>query len=84
MQQGIRGLGLIEKLEQYKRSHEENQGDVSELNLSFKMDDKDYGVGAQILRDLGIRKMRLISNQSQNRTGIVGYGLEIVEQVPVK
>jgi 3,4-dihydroxy 2-butanone 4-phosphate synthase/GTP cyclohydrolase II len=70
-------------LQQYKISHEANAGDVSDLNLTFKMDEKDYGVGAQILRDLGIRKMRLISNQPQNRTGMVGYGLEIVEHVPV-
>lgn len=83
MQQGIRGLGLVDKLKQYKQSHEENNGDVTDLNLSFKMDDKDYGVGAQILRDLNISKMRLISNQPQNRTGMIGYGLEITENVPV-
>ena len=82
MQQGMRGIGLIEKLKQYKKSHEENGGNVESLDLSIKMDSKDYGVGAQILRDLSIGKMRLMSNKAQNRTGIVGYGLEIVETIP--
>ena len=82
MQQGMRGIGLVEKLKQYKKSHEENDGNVESLDLSIKMDSKDYGVGAQILRDLGISKMRLMSNKAQNRTGIVGYGLEIVETIP--
>ena len=82
MQQGMRGIGLIEKLKQYKKSHEENVGNVESLDLSIKMDSKDYGVGAQILRDLSIGKMRLMSNKAQNRTGIVGYGLEIVETIP--
>ena len=82
MQQGMRGIGLVEKLKQYKKSHEENDGNVESLDLSIKMDSKDYGVGAQILRDLSIGKMRLMSNKAQNRTGIVGYGLEIVETIP--
>lgn len=81
MQQGIRGLGLINKLKSYKLDIE--QGINDPLDLSHKMDSKDYGVGAQIIRDLGIRKMRLITNKPQNRTGLIGYGLEIVETVPV-
>ena len=82
MQKGIQGLGLIDKLERYKKSHEEGS-DVDELSEILKTDSKDYGVGAQILRDLGVGKMRFISSNKQNRTGIIGYGLEIVENVPV-
>jgi 3,4-dihydroxy 2-butanone 4-phosphate synthase/GTP cyclohydrolase II len=81
MQQGIRGLGLNDKLRAYKEKID--KGEKDDLDLGFKMDEKDYGVGAQIIRDLGIRKMRLISNKPQNRTGLIGYGLEIVENVPV-
>ncbi|MBD80769.1 MAG: 3,4-dihydroxy-2-butanone-4-phosphate synthase [Crocinitomicaceae bacterium] len=82
MQQGVRGDGLIENLKLYKQSHENDNGDMQSLDYNIKMDEKDYGVGAQILRDLGIRKMRLMSNKAQHRTGIVGYGLEIVETIP--
>jgi len=82
MQQGIRGLGLINKLETYKMQLDKNPN--QEIDLGLQMDDKDYGVGAQIIRDLGIRKMRLITNNAKSRTGLIGYGLEIVENVPVK
>ncbi|MEM7038764.1 MAG: bifunctional 3,4-dihydroxy-2-butanone-4-phosphate synthase/GTP cyclohydrolase II, partial [Bacteroidota bacterium] len=54
------------------------------LELGFKMDERDYGVGAQILRDLGITKMRLMTNNPKKRTGLIGYGLEIVENVPIE
>jgi 3,4-dihydroxy 2-butanone 4-phosphate synthase/GTP cyclohydrolase II len=54
------------------------------LSLGFGMDERDYGVGAQILRDLGVQKMRLLSNNPRKRTGLVGYGLEIVENVPLQ
>ena len=53
------------------------------LQLGFKADERDYGVGAQILRDLGVRKMRLITNNPVKRKGLEGYGLEIVETVPI-
>ena len=52
--------------------------------LGFKMDERDYGVGAQIIRDLGIRKIRLISNNPIKRAGLMGYGLEIVETIPIE
>jgi 3,4-dihydroxy 2-butanone 4-phosphate synthase/GTP cyclohydrolase II len=52
--------------------------------LGFDMDTRDYGVGAQILFDLGVRKMRLLTNNPRKRTGLVGYGLEIVENVPIE
>jgi 3,4-dihydroxy 2-butanone 4-phosphate synthase/GTP cyclohydrolase II len=48
------------------------------------MDERDYGIGAQIIRDLGISKMRLLSNNPRKRTGLIGYGLEIVENVPLE
>jgi hypothetical protein len=54
------------------------------IRLGFGMDDRDYGIGAQIIRDLGISKMRLISNNPKKRTGLIGYGLEIVENVPTE
>jgi 3,4-dihydroxy 2-butanone 4-phosphate synthase/GTP cyclohydrolase II len=54
------------------------------IQLGFGMDERDYGIGAQILRDLGIRKMKLMSNNPRKRTGLIGYGLEIVENVPLK
>lgn len=53
------------------------------LHLGFKMDERDYGVGAQILRYLGISKLRLMSNNPKKRIGLIGYGLEIVENVPI-
>ena len=52
--------------------------------LGFDMDQRDYGVGAQILRELGIRKMRLMSNNPTKRVGLIGYGLEVVEAVPIE
>ena len=84
MNQEGRGIGLINKLKAYKL--QENGMDTVEANihLGFKMDGRDYGVGAQILRDLGITKMRLISNNPQKRAGLRGYGLEIVENVPLE
>jgi 3,4-dihydroxy 2-butanone 4-phosphate synthase/GTP cyclohydrolase II len=54
------------------------------LHLGFQMDQRDYGVGAQILRHLGINKLRLISNNPRKRVGLIGYGLEVVENVPLK
>ena len=53
------------------------------LELGFKMDERDYGVGAQIIRDLGISKMKLISNNPVKRVGLIGYGLEVVENIPI-
>ena len=54
------------------------------LELGFKMDQRDYGVGAQILRSLGISKMRLMTNNPKKRAGLIGYGLEVVENVPIE
>ncbi|MFM2286034.1 MAG: hypothetical protein RLZZ543_1531, partial [Bacteroidota bacterium] len=53
------------------------------IKLGFKMDERDYGVGAQILRDLGVTKLKLMTNNPTKRAGLIGYGLEIVENVPI-
>ena len=84
MKQEGRGIGLINKLKAYKL--QENGRDTVEANLElgFKMDQRDYGVGAQILRDLGVKKMRLMTNNPKKRTGLIGYGLEIVENVAIE
>jgi 3,4-dihydroxy 2-butanone 4-phosphate synthase/GTP cyclohydrolase II len=81
MQQGIRGLGLINKLKAF--NNQQNHNADTALDLSTTMDERDYGVGAQIIRDLGIRKIVLISNKPTPRVGLTGYGLEIVSSVPV-
>jgi len=84
MNQEGRGIGLINKLKAYHL--QENGMDTVEANieLGFKMDQRDYGVGAQILRSLGISKMRLMSNNPKKRAGLIGYGLEVVENVPIE
>jgi 3,4-dihydroxy 2-butanone 4-phosphate synthase/GTP cyclohydrolase II len=84
MNQEGRGIGLINKLKAYHL--QENGLDTVEANikLGFKMDQRDYGIGAQILRSLGISKMRLMSNNPKKRAGLVGYGLEVVENVPIE
>ena len=83
MHQEGRGIGLLNKLKAY---HLQEQGkDTVEANveLGFKADERDYGIGAQILRDLGIKNMRLITNNPTKRTGLTAYGLTIVENIPI-
>jgi len=84
MNQEGRGIGLLNKLKAYKL--QEQGFDTVEANekLGFSMDDRDYGVGAQILNDLGISKIRLLTNNPTKRIGLVGYGLEIVENLPIE
>ena len=84
MNQEGRGIGLINKLHAYNL--QENGLDTVDANikLGFKPDHRDYGVGAQILRDLGVSKMRLLSNNPTKRAGIIGYGLEVVENIPIE
>ena len=84
MNQEGRGIGLVNKLKAYKLQEEGMDTVEANLHLGFKMDERDYGVGAQILRYLGINKMRLISNNPRKRVGLVGYGLDIVENVPLQ
>jgi len=84
MNQEGRGIGLVNKLKAYNL--QENGFDTVEANLQlgFKMDQRDYGIGAQILRSLNVSKMKLMSNNPKKRAGLIGYGLEIVENVPIE
>lgn len=84
MQQEGRGIGLLNKLKAYKLQEEGADTVEANLMLGFDMDARDYGVGAQILHDLGVRRMRLLTNNPRKRTGLVGYGLEITENVPIQ
>jgi 3,4-dihydroxy 2-butanone 4-phosphate synthase / GTP cyclohydrolase II len=84
MQQEGRGIGLLNKLKAYKLQEQGADTVEANLMLGFDMDARDYGVGAQILHDLGVRKMRLLTNNPRKRTGLVGYGLEIVENVAIE
>jgi 3,4-dihydroxy 2-butanone 4-phosphate synthase/GTP cyclohydrolase II len=84
MNQEGRGIGLLNKLKAYRLQEEGMDTVEANLHLGFQMDQRDYGVGAQILRYLGITKLRLISNNPKKRVGLIGYGLEIVENVPIQ
>ncbi len=83
MNQEGRGIGLLNKLKAYKLQEEGMDTVDANIQLGFKMDERDYGIGAQILRDLGVSKMRLMSNNPKKRKGLIGYGLEIVENMPI-
>lgn len=84
MNQEGRGIGLMNKLLAYKLQEQGLDTVDANLQLGFKMDERDYGVGAQILRDLGVSKMRLMTNNPTKRAGLIGYGLEIVESIPIE
>ncbi len=84
MNQEGRGIGLLNKLKAYKLQEEGRDTVEANEELGFKPDERDYGVGAQILRDLGISKIRLMSNNPKKRAGLIGYGLEIVENVSIE
>jgi 3,4-dihydroxy 2-butanone 4-phosphate synthase / GTP cyclohydrolase II len=79
-----RGIGLINKLKAYKLQEMGRDTVEANLELGFKMDERDYGVGASILRDLGVSKIRLISNNPKKRAALFGYGLEIMETIPIE
>ena len=83
LQQEGRGIGLMNKIAAYKLQEQGDDTVEANLHLGFKADERDYGVGAQILRELGIGKIRLISNNPVKRVGLEGYGLDIVENVSV-
>lgn len=85
MQQEGRGIGLMNKIAAYKLQQEEGLDTVdANVHLGFKPDERDYGCGAQMLRRLGIHKMRLMTNNPTKRVGLEAYGLEIVENVPIE
>ncbi|HEY5461762.1 MAG TPA: bifunctional 3,4-dihydroxy-2-butanone-4-phosphate synthase/GTP cyclohydrolase II [Hanamia sp.] len=84
MNQEGRGIGLLNKLKAYKLQEQGMDTVEANLKLGFSMDERDYGVGAQILRHLNITKIRLISNNPKKRAGLLGYGIEIVDTVPIE
>ena len=84
MNQEGRGIGLINKLKAYKLQEEGFDTLEANIKLGFEGDERDYGIGAQILRDLGVHKMKLMTNNPTKRTGLVGYGLEITENISIE
>lgn len=84
MNQEGRGIGLLNKLKAYKLQEEGKDTVEANLALGFKNDQRDYGVGAQILRYMGVSKIRLMSNNPRKRAGLLGYGLEIVDNVAIE
>ncbi len=84
MNQEGRGIGLLNKLKAYKLQEEGLDTVDANIELGFKADQRDYGVGAQILRDLGVHKIQLMSNNPKKRSGLIGYGLEIVENITLQ
>ena len=78
-----RGIGLMNKIAAYKLQEQGEDTVDANIHLGFQPDERDYGVGAQILRYLGVGKIRLISNNPVKRVGLEGYGLEIVDNVPI-
>lgn len=84
MNQEGRGIGLLNKLKAYKLQEEGLDTVEANIKLGFKMDSRDYGIGAQILRHLGVTKMKLMSNNPKKRTGLMGYGLEVIENVSLE
>ena len=84
MQQEGRGIGLMNKIAAYKLQEEGMDTVDANIHLGFKPDERDYGCGAQMLRHLGVHKMRLLTNNPTKRVGLEAYGLEIVENVPIE
>ena len=84
MKQEGRGIGLLNKLRAYKLQEEGLDTVEANVKLGFDMDERDYGIGAQIIRNLGITKIKLITNNPKKRVGLMGYGLEIIDNIPIE
>jgi len=84
MNQEGRGIGLLNKLKAYQLQEQGMDTVEANLHLGFQMDQRDYGLGAQMLRHLGITKLKLMTNNPKKRVGLIGYGLEIVENIPIE
>ena len=84
MNQEGRGIGLSNKLKAYKLQEKGMDTVDANIHLGFKADERDYGVGAQILRNLKATKIKLLTNNPKKRAGLIGYGLEIVENIAIK
>ena len=84
MNQEGRGIGLLNKLKAYRLQEQGMDTVEANIHLGFQMDQRDYGIGAQMLRHLGITRLRLMTNNPRKRVGLIGYGLEIVENIPIR
>ncbi len=84
MQQEGRGIGLVNKIKAYSLQEQGRDTVEANLELGFKADLRDYGIGAQILRDLGVRKMKIITNNPKKIVGLEGYGLEVTDRLPIE
>ena len=84
MNQEGRGIGLLNKLKAYELQEKGRDTVEANTELGFNVDDRDYGIGAQILREMNVTKIRLLSNNPKKRVGLIGYGIEIVETVAIE